>query len=193
MEMRGKAASDVTIGTVHFSDGYIVVEPPWIGLRIGTYMMNHLVVWAKENYPDSIPVGIRLGINQAGIDNKERRNRFYAIFGFKFKWDDDERREAHLDSELRIYNLNTTEKWKERITEFSFEDGMKEIFYESENIRLASLNFDNRMQSAITAMNYAKAEAAQCQAGRVRWGLYGLVIGVVTTILMYWLVRYSSL
>jgi len=187
MEMRGRAASGVTIGTVNFSDGYIVVEPPWMGLRIGTYMMNHLVAWAKENYPDSMPVGIRLGINQAGTDNKERRNRFYAIFGFKFKWDDEERREAHLDSELRIYDLDTTEKWKERITEFSFEDGMKEIFSESDHIRLAGLNSDNRVQSAINAMNYAKAEAAQCRAGKARWGLYGLALGVVMTILTYWL------
>ena len=28
MEMRGRAASGITIGTVNFSDGYIVVEPP---------------------------------------------------------------------------------------------------------------------------------------------------------------------
>ena len=128
------------------------------GLRIGTYMMNHLIAWAKENYPDSMPVGIRLGINQAGTENKERRNRFYAIFGFKFKWDDDEWREAHLDSELRIYDLDTTEKWKERFTEFSFKDGMREIFSESDRIRLAGLNSDKRVQSAINAMNYAKAE-----------------------------------
>jgi GNAT superfamily N-acetyltransferase len=165
MEMRGRAGSGITIGTVNFSDGYIVVEPPWMGLRIGTYMMNHLVAWAKENYPDSLPVGIRLGINQAGAENKERRNRFYAIFGFKFKWDDDEQREGHLDSELRIYDLDTTEKWEERITEFSFKEGMKEIFSESDQIRLAGLNSDNRVQSAINAMNYARLRLRSAAPG----------------------------
>lgn len=64
---------------------------------------------------------------------------------------------------------------------------MKEVFFEADRIRLAGLNSDNRVQSAINAMNYAKAEAAQCRAGRARWGLYGLVLGVVMTILTDWL------
>lgn len=182
MKMRGLASS---YAAVNFSDGYIVVEEPWKGMRIGTYMMNYLVTWAKDNYPDSSAVGIRLGHHQAYDENRERRNRFYARFGFKFKWDDDEaQREGHLDPELRIFDLRTTDKWQERIVEFSVKEGTKELFSEADRLQLECSDSKVRALSAISAMKYAKAEAERCRAGRTRWGLYGLALGFVLAVIL---------
>lgn len=136
MQMRGQASGSFA-NTVNFSDGYIVVEDPWKELRIGTYMMNHLVAWAKENYPNYSAVGIRLVHSQAYDENKERRNRFYARFGFRFKWDDENtQREGHLVPELRILDLSTTDKWRERVEEFSVDEAVKvkEIFSEADRL-----------------------------------------------------------
>ena len=180
MKMRGQASGG-SQASVHFSDGYIVVENPWKGLRIGTYMMNHLVAWAKENYPDSRPVGIRLSSLQA-LDEESRasRNKFYKRFEFKFKWDEGkEQIEGHLDPDLRIRDLETTQKWNERIAEFSVEEGTKLIFSEYDRLSLECLNSQNRVQSANEGRLRALDEAERCRTGRTRWGLFGFVLGAI--------------
>lgn len=183
MEMRGRAFS-APDGTVNFSNGYIVVEDPWKEMRIGTFMMNYLVAWAKTHYPDYQPVGISLSSNQAGKDYKERRNRFYDRFKFRFIWDDTECKEGNLDPEMRVSDLHTTDKWEERIKVFSVEEGMKGIFSESRQHRLDLRDAQHRMESAINARNRAEADAAQNRAERTRWALFGLAIGFVATLIL---------
>lgn len=177
MEMRGYAFS--MDSTVNFSDGYIVVEEPWKEMRIGTFMMNYLVSWATAHYPEYQPVGIRLSLNQAHANNKDRRNRFYDCFGFKFIWEDAGHEEGKLDLELRVRDLRTTDKWEDRIKVFSVEEGLKEMFSESRQLRMDCLDAQYRAKSAIEALRRAEARVAQALASKPRWGLAGMVLASV--------------
>lgn len=184
MEMRGRAFSAPS-GTVNFSDGYIKVEDSWQGIRIGTYMMNHLVAWAKEHYSDLQPVGITLTSLQAGdAESKERRNRFYNRFKFRFIWDDVEHRGGHLDPDQRISDLAVTNKWEERIKEFSLEDGMSEIFSVAQQQRFDCLDAQRQAQFAIEARNRAEADTNRVRTERTRWGMFGLLLGFVAALML---------
>jgi len=143
MEMCGNTIAGQCID---FSDGFIVVNEPWRGLRIGTYLMNYLVSWARENYPGYIAAGIRLGSIQANTETaKEIRNRFYDRFGFKFVWADDDHKEGILVGDLRVSDLNTTDKWMEKIERFELANALQEIFRDAS---IALIEYENVKRGA---------------------------------------------
>lgn len=131
MEMKGRASANTVSQTVKFSNGYIVVENPWKGQRIGTYMMNRLVDWAVTNYPTYQPVAINLLAHHAQtFVDKARRNRFYEGFKFRFIWKDNNHCAGTLDESLLVSELRTTEEWKSKVTEYSASDAMKDVLEE---------------------------------------------------------------
>ncbi|EJH7013992.1 GNAT family N-acetyltransferase [Salmonella enterica] len=79
------------------------------GQRIGTWMMNEIVKWAKQ-WPNSEIVPITIGYGDAYKENKERRNWFYEQFGIKFKYHND-RHEAGKSRPMKAAALNTVDSW----------------------------------------------------------------------------------
>lgn len=185
MSMRGHA-SGYGSRTVNFSDGYIVVEDPWKGLRIGTYMMNRLVIWAKENYPDYQPVGIRLGVNQAvNAEWRQRRNKFYGRFNFRFNWNGDDQVEGSLCEDQFVKDLRTTDLWKGLIEEFAVEDGLRMIFAEARGAELRAAEADRRADAAVDARIYAEQVVSRARSINIRWGVIGFAIGMILSMIIF--------
>jgi len=71
-------------GSVRLSNGFIGLPNEIQGRRVGTWVMNEVVSWAKQ-WPDARVEPIRLSQQQATQANKRRRNKFYNQFGFQFE------------------------------------------------------------------------------------------------------------
>lgn len=182
MEMRGEASS--VSGLVRFSNGYIVVEDPWKGLRIGTYMMNYLVSWAIQNYPDHRAFGINLISCQAYAGNKERRNRLYEQFGFQFNWSTPDFSEGALIENMSIGDLNVVDpvKWEKTIVEFEFPQGLRKILDDSHTELIRRESLERQVETLLDQRCLLREKAASRQrsnalAGLVIFGL-GLLVGV---------------
>ncbi|PLY35745.1 GNAT family N-acetyltransferase [Pectobacterium versatile] len=79
------------------------------GQRIGTWMMNEIVKWAKQ-WPDAKVLPITLGYGQADKENKERRNWFYEQFGIEFDYHNDQN-EAGQSQSMKAAALKIIDSW----------------------------------------------------------------------------------
>lgn len=91
------------------------------GQRIGTYLMNIIVQWAK-NWPNANINQIKLLTFQAQPENKERRNKFYEQFNIKFNYVNTITREDGTSLPMTASNLNPVVTWKENIKEYQIKD-----------------------------------------------------------------------
>ena len=96
--------------------GFVTLDLPGLkGQRIGTYLMNEIVCWARQ-WPDADVNNIELLAGQAYGKNSARRNRFYEQFGFAFDYADPEHR-AGMSRAIRVRDLSAVENWKDNIAE----------------------------------------------------------------------------
>jgi hypothetical protein len=96
--------------------GIVTLDLPGLeGQRIGTYLMNEIVCWARQ-WPDADVNNIELLEGQAYGKNTARRNRFYEKFGFTFDYTDPEHR-AGMSRAVKVRDLNAVESWKDTIAE----------------------------------------------------------------------------
>lgn len=75
--------------------GSMILAESMRGLRIGTYMQNEVVRWAKHDIgePGRIsPIDV-VERDANTVEERDRRNRFYEQFGIVFEW-------SKLDTEL---------------------------------------------------------------------------------------------
>lgn len=106
--------NQVSLTSTSSGSGAVCLDLPK-GQRIGTYLMNEIVNWAKR-WPDAEVREIELLPGQAWEGNKLRRNRFYEQFGIKFVYSDSEKR-AGKSIPMKANELNSVETWKQNITE----------------------------------------------------------------------------
>lgn len=103
----------------------VFLDPPAIrGSRVGTYLMNILVQWAKQ-WPDADISSIHLLENQAGNSadfHTERRNRFYEQFNIEFSYTDPETKESGFSKPMKALSLTEVDTWKDYITEHEVHD-----------------------------------------------------------------------
>lgn len=183
MKMRGDVNGFTR--TVNFSDGYIVVEDPWKGMHIGTYMMNCLVAWARERYQFFRPVGISLTRFQAQTEEKKKwRNRFYERFGFRFVWTDDEEKEGFLDPELRVSDLSPVESWQTYIEIFSVSEAMHEVLEEARHHYLDLLIAEQRIRSAEDRLHAALTRDRGLRMRSAILGIVGILLGAMAARLL---------
>lgn len=96
--------------------GYVLIEPCRLrSARLGTYLMNSVVAWAKQ-WPDARVREIKLLASDANGENRSRRNRFYRQFGIEFDFADDSE-SAGLSRPMLASALTTTSSWQRSITE----------------------------------------------------------------------------
>lgn len=77
-------AISITSGAL-YSGGYVIIEPIRLrGCGVGTYLMNLVVLWARQ-WPHAQVCEINLLDGDARHpDNRARRNQFYRQFGIEF-------------------------------------------------------------------------------------------------------------
>lgn len=96
------------------SNGAVFLDLPGLeGLRIGTHLMNEVVVWAKQ-WPDANVRPVSLLASQGQGENRERRNRFYEQFGLTFDYTDGDR-SAGQSRPMQASALVPTDAWRENI------------------------------------------------------------------------------
>ena len=122
----------LTSGSV--SNGAVFLDLPGLeGLRIGTYLMNEIVLWAKQ-WPEANVRPVSLLESQAQGENRERRNRFYEQFGLKFDYVDGDRR-AGQSRPMQAGALVPTEAWRENLRIIPIDELLGELL--TDNKRLA--------------------------------------------------------
>ena len=97
------------------------------GQRIGTYLMNEIVMWVQQ-WPDATVMSVELLGGQAYDENKARRNRFYEQFGLVFDYRDLEHREG-LSRPMLASELTPVETWKANIFERNLQEYIAELLY----------------------------------------------------------------
>lgn len=96
--------------------GFVTLDLPQLeGQRIGTYLMNEIVAWARQ-WPDADVRPVQLLSGQADPRNKDRRNRFYERFGLVFEYADSERR-AGMSRPMKVRELQAVNGWQQNISE----------------------------------------------------------------------------
>lgn len=125
----------VSLTSPSVSRGGVFLDLPGLeGQRIGTYLMNEIVRWAKR-WPDAEVESVELLPGQAGWDNKARRNRFYEQFGLRFCYTDAEKREGE-SLPMRAADLTTVDTWAANIKELRVMDYLAELMHAEESARL---------------------------------------------------------
>ena len=177
-------------GEVSLSQGGTFLDLPGLtGQRIGTYLMNEIVTWAKR-WPEASVNSVELMIGQAGDENRERRNHFWERFGLEFDYSDPEHR-AGRSKPMLAKDLNQVEEWVKNITELRMQDYLSEVLYTRQQTlwEVARLN---------SAFNSNLAELRKAEASPIRWALRelyiqysnivnaGAVLGVLALLLLFW-------
>ncbi|WP_176026117.1 hypothetical protein [Robbsia andropogonis] len=99
-----------------WNDGGVFMDIPYMkGHRIGTYMMNEVVTWAKQ-WPSASVKNVKLLESDAYPENKARRNWFYEQFGLRFTYDQPEKRSG-ISLDMLAEHLSPVDAWKKNITE----------------------------------------------------------------------------
>lgn len=161
------------------------------GQRIGTYLMNEVVQWAKQ-WPDADVQTIHLMEGHArDAASKARRNRFYEQFGLRFDFTDGSH-QAGTSRPITPRELVTVDSWKQNIQELPFDTYLAGLIREQQNseadrwtIALAKQRLANEFQKAwdrplrwalaITLQRHglglavAAAGAALVSIGWLRW------------------------
>jgi len=76
----------ISLTSRSYGHGAVFLEPPELrGHRIGTFLMNEIVLWARQ-WPTVAVNPIELLEGQAYNGNRARRNRFYEQFGLVFNY-----------------------------------------------------------------------------------------------------------
>ena len=107
-----KGFDDISITSSSLSTGgYVRVDPPRLrGGRLGTYLMNEVVGWAKQ-WPDTPVREVTLLASDAGDpQNRLRRNRFYEGFGLEFDFTDKDK-SAGIPSVLYASFVQFSNPW----------------------------------------------------------------------------------
>ncbi|KGU52527.1 hypothetical protein NY98_12375 [Xanthomonas citri pv. fuscans] len=69
--------------------GNMLLDDDARGLRIGSYLHNEVVRWAKEvGLPGRIATFSLVQQDAGTAEERDRRNRFYEQFGYEFDWQD---------------------------------------------------------------------------------------------------------
>jgi GNAT superfamily N-acetyltransferase len=131
------------------------------GQRIGTYLMNEIVKWAK-NWPEAAVHSIGLSSLQAtDEENKCRRNAFYEQFGLVFDYDDLEKRSGSSRPML-ARDLIVVDRWKENIREITVPEYLGLLIGNDEN---AKFDLDTKER----ANNFLRREISLAEKTPLRW------------------------
>jgi hypothetical protein len=106
--------------------GYVRIDPSSLrGARLGTYLMNQVVLWAKQ-WPDAEVREISLAPGDgSNSENRARRNRFYEQFGIVFDYRDADHK-VGVSRPIVARDLRPVTSWAGSIIEHSIVDYLRE-------------------------------------------------------------------
>ncbi|WP_176060968.1 hypothetical protein [Paraburkholderia sp. BCC1876] len=116
------------------------------GHGIGTYLMNTIVLWARQFPPDTDVNTIKLRPGQAIGDNKARRNRFYEQFGIEFDYDDPMTRETGKSRPMVVSGLRPVEKSSDNLEEQNIARYVRERNLAAEDVEQRALYAEQEVE-----------------------------------------------
>lgn len=144
-----------------YSSGYLLVEMEHLrGHRLGTYLMNEIVTWAKR-WPDASILPIRLLEGQAYKENKDRRNRFYEQFGIEFDYLDSGKM-AGTSRPMRAVQLVNIDSWAANIRELDLHGYMTFLLTERQKR-------GHELKGLQTQLESHRGYMARVRAAPFRW------------------------
>lgn len=129
--------------TIDLTGGFVVVDPsPIQGNRLGTYLFNEVLTWAKQ-WPEAVIKPIRLV--ETDPINKVRRNQFYEKFGIKFDFKDETEQEGYSHP-MRVSDLLLVDTWKQNISELNVQELLMKERFRHKQLKLDfdRLNYANK-------------------------------------------------
>ncbi|MDQ1923882.1 hypothetical protein [Massilia pseudoviolaceinigra] len=163
----------VSLTSGDMGKGTVFLDPPELrGQRIGTYLMNEIVMWAQQ-WPAATVNAIELLAGQADDGNKARRNRFYERFGLEFVYRDTEQREG-LSRPMRVDALTPVETWKENVLERDIRDYIGELRSHLNSVNVDISRQEQTIKSLRSEIERAQARPLRWALRRTLWGLYAL-------------------
>lgn len=153
----------VSLSTPTLGSGGIFLDPTTIrSQRIGTYLMNEIVAWAKQ-WPEASVNPIRLVDSQTDTESSIRRNRFYERFGLAFHYHSDKNKPTQSEP-ICAANLKQVDSWKKNIREHDWLDAMDDLTLDLETTKLEL----KLSQKALKSLS----ETHQAITGKpIRWAL----------------------
>jgi GNAT superfamily N-acetyltransferase len=144
------------------------------GQRIGTYLMNEIVTWAKQ-WPKAEVRPISLLRGQAGEENRARRNRFYERFGLEFEYSDSQQCEG-VSKPICVEALTPVMSWEANIRERDPRDYFSELLYERERMVREASQQAMIIKSRSASLDEANTRPVRWAARRAWWRLYPLLV-----------------
>jgi len=124
----------LTNASPYGSPGAVMVHPALRGRRLGTYVFNIIVGWAKQ-WPSADINKITLSQTDAYPENLERRNQLYEQFGLKFEYAD-ALRNSGSSLPMQPSNLHQVEAWKQNITVHNVTEYLGQILIQNHQLQL---------------------------------------------------------
>ncbi|UVE66929.1 hypothetical protein L2Y90_07405 [Burkholderia pyrrocinia] len=148
--------------------GAVFLDLPGLkGHRIGTYLMNEIVTWAKQ-WPEASVLPVELLSGQADVENKARRNRFYEQFGLVFDYSDPEQREG-LSKSMAAHALTTVTTWGQNLREQDVREYVGELLYEHQQLKSELSQREQAIKNLSDEVKRAEAHPVHWALRRVRW------------------------
>ena len=161
--------------SVSLVDGALFFDPIELrGQRIGTYLMNEIVLWAQQ-WPEARVRSIKLLSGQAQDDNRARRNRFYERFGLKFAYSDPEHEEG-VSKPMPVKELTPVTSWEANIRERDPREYLAELLYERERMVMEASRRDTVIQNLTARLDEANRHPVRWAARRLWWRLQPILV-----------------
>ncbi|WP_418647385.1 GNAT family N-acetyltransferase [Thauera butanivorans] len=161
--------------SVSLIGGALFLDPAELrGQRIGTYLMNEIVVWAQQ-WPEAKVRPIKLLSGQAEEENRDRRNRFYERFGLVFAYSDPEHREG-VSKSMPVKKLTPVTSWEVNIRERYPREYLAELLYERERMVMEASQRDTAIKNLSATLEDARNHPVRWAARRLWWRLQPILL-----------------
>ncbi|WP_270820043.1 hypothetical protein [Aeromonas sp. Y311-2] len=180
----------VSLTSSSISKGAVYLDLPGLeGMRIGTYLMNQIVKWAKQ-WPDATVRSIELLAGQAYSENKVRRNRFYEQFGLVFDYKDSEQREG-LSQPMLAKALIPVDTWSSNIREREVRDALEWALYDRVQTNMTLSSRDQAVKHLLDVIKRAEAAPFRWALRQIWWRLAPILAQIGLLLLLVMLVKES--
>ena len=161
--------------SVSLVKGALFFDPDELrGHRIGTYLMNEIVTWAKQ-WPDAKVNSISLLSGQGHDDNRTRRNRFYESFGLRFTYSDPEQREG-VSLPMSVQALTPVTSWEANIRERDPREYLAELLYERERMVIEAQQRTTAIKNLSATLDDARNRPVRWAVRRLWWRLQPILV-----------------
>lgn len=183
-EYRGGCGDDD--GQYCLTRGSMMIAPDeFRGLGLGTFMLNEVVRWAKEEIgkPGTITT-IRLAAIDARTDAvRDRRNKFYSQFGFTFNWsepvDGREFVEGRSKPELTVGDLHTVKVPEQKVSVRHMNDALSCSVSRGEDAEMNLRRISDHLQRSESRSDRVVARLKKINAALTGVGVLLLLLVVV--------------